>query len=159
MQHEDHSIRPTPIPWPPILLVAAFASAILLRRYQPLSWPGLDDWPARAIGISIGIAGVVVFTWAVVTLMRSRTTVMPHKGVSSLVVSGPYRWFRNPIYLGDVMIMLGLAEMTKNLWFVVVAAIFAPLVTLLQILPEERHLEAKFGDAYRAYKERTRRWI
>jgi protein-S-isoprenylcysteine O-methyltransferase Ste14 len=49
--------------------------------------------------------------------------------------------------------------MTKNIWFAILALLYAALVTWLAILPEERHLEAKFGDAYRAYKATTRRWI
>ena len=55
--------------------------------------------------------------------------------------------------------MLRVAELTKNIWFVVLAAVFAVLVTWLAILPEERHLEARFGDEFRNYKARTRRWI
>ena len=57
------------------------------------------------------------------------------------------------------MILLGAAELTKNIWFVVCAALFAILVTVLAILPEERHLEARFGDDYREYKSRSRRWL
>ena len=57
------------------------------------------------------------------------------------------------------MILLGLAEVTKNIWFAILAPLFAILVTWLAIIPEERHLEARFGDAYRSYKERSRRWI
>ncbi|MFT7577573.1 MAG: protein-S-isoprenylcysteine O-methyltransferase Ste14, partial [Alphaproteobacteria bacterium] len=72
---------------------------------------------------------------------------------------GPFARLRNPIYVADVMILLGVAELTKNLWFVVGAAIFGVLVTYLAILPEERHLEFRFGDAYRDYKSRSRRWL
>jgi protein-S-isoprenylcysteine O-methyltransferase Ste14 len=57
------------------------------------------------------------------------------------------------------MILLSIAELTKNIWFALLALVYAGLVTWLAILPEERHLEAKFGDAYRAYKAATRRWI
>ena len=59
----------------------------------------------------------------------------------------------------DVMILLGAAELSKNIWFVIGAAVFGVLVTVLAILPEERHLEARFGDAYRNYKQRSRRWL
>ena len=54
---------------------------------------------------------------------------------------------------------MGLAEVTKNIWFVILGLGFAVAVTWLSILPEERHLEARFGDDYRAYKDKTRRWI
>ena len=85
--------------------------------------------------------------------------MLPHRGASSLITDGPYKRFRNPIYLGEVLIFLGIAEATKNVWFVIAGVVFAILVTRLAIVPEERHLEEKFGDAYRDYKARTRRWI
>ena len=84
---------------------------------------------------------------------------MPHRRVDRLVTNGPFRFRRNPIYLGEVFIMLGLAEATKNVWFVAAALGFALLVTWLAILPEERHLEARFGEDWRRYKETARRWI
>ncbi len=151
--------RPSTIPWPPILLAAAVASAMLMPRIYPLTWPGLDDLAARAIGLSIGAGGIVLMAWAVWTLTRAKTTVLPHQGAVALVTTGPYQRFRNPIYIADVMLLLGIAELTKNIWFVIAAAVFVVLVTWLAILPEERHLEARFGDEYREYKQRSRRWL
>jgi protein-S-isoprenylcysteine O-methyltransferase Ste14 len=158
-EDEDATQRPTRFPWPPVLIVATLAAAWALERAVPLSWPGLDDSLARIAGIGIGIAGLALMVWAAVTLGRARTTVLPHRGVSVLVTTGPFRFRRNPIYLGEVMMFLGLAELTKSVWLVILAPVFALLITWLAILPEERHLEARFGDAYRAYRARTRRWI
>ena len=156
---EEVAERPTGFPWPPVLVVATLASAWVLERAVPISWPGLDDPLARLAGSLIGIAGVTLMTWAIFTLRRAGTTIMPHHGASVLVASGPFRFRRNPIYLGEIMVFLGLAEITKSVWLVILAPIFAVLITWLAILPEERHLEARFGNAYRAYKARTRRWI
>jgi protein-S-isoprenylcysteine O-methyltransferase Ste14 len=156
---EEAAQRPTRFPWPPVLAVATLAGAWVLERAIPTSWPGPDDPLARIAGSLIGVAGLALTAWAIFTLRRARTTVLPHHGASVLVASGPFRFRRNPIYLGEVMIILGLAELTKSLWLVILAPIFALLITWLAILPEERHLEAKFGDVYRAYKARTRRWI
>lgn len=151
--------RPSVIPWPPILLASVVVGSVVLGEIAPLAWPGLDDWPARVIGLTVGTLGVLIMAWAVLTLGRHRTTVMPHQGASKLVTSGPFRRFRNPIYLADVMILLGVAELTKNPWFAIGAFAFVPLVTWLAILPEERHLAAKFGEEYESYKARSRRWI
>lgn len=161
MQNNDHTAETPParIPWPPILLVGCIGGALALGRIHPLAWPGLDDWPARAIGLAIGALGVALMVWAVITFQRHRANILPHKAATTLITDGPFARFRNPVYLADTMIMLGLADLTKNIWFVLAAAIFVPLVTWLAILPEERHLEAKFSDAYRAYKARSRRWI
>jgi protein-S-isoprenylcysteine O-methyltransferase Ste14 len=75
------------------------------------------------------------------------------------VTTGPFQRFRNPIYLAHVMILLWLAEYSKNPWFILAAFVHAILVTTLAIIPEERHLEARFGEAYTEYKARSRRWI
>ena len=151
--------RPSAIPWPPILLAGALAGAWLLGAVLPLPWPGLDDAPAHIVGLGIGVAGIALLAWAALTLRRHGTTILPDKAADKLVTDGPYAFRRNPIYLADVLILFGVAELTKNIWFVVLAAVFAVLVTWLAILPEERHLEARFGDEFRNYKARTRRWI
>jgi len=153
------SERPSSVPWPPILLVGVVVAAWGLGRVAPIEWTGLDDWPARAVGYGIGIAGVALTTWAIICLLQAGTTVLPTARATRLVTRGPYRRWRNPIYLGEVMILLGIAQITHNIWFVTAAAAFALLVTWLAILPEERHLEAVFGEEYRAYKAHTRRWL
>ena len=155
----DIGERPSQVPWPPVVLVCVIAAAIALGYMAPLPWPGLDDTPARLIGLSIGAAGVILLVWSILTLRGHGTTVLPDAGATSLVTSGPYRRYRNPIYLADAMILLGAAELTKNAWLVVAAAAFAALVTWLAILPEERHLQRKFGQAFLDYKAKSRRWI
>jgi protein-S-isoprenylcysteine O-methyltransferase Ste14 len=155
----DIAARPSAFPWPPVLLVGILAAAWALGWAYPLAWPGIDDAPARAVGIGIGIAGLLLFAWAAMTLRRHRTTILPDKGADHLVTDGPFRFRRNPIYIAHVMILLSIAELTKNIWFVLLALVYAVLVTWLAIIPEERHLEARFGDDFRAYKATTRRWI
>jgi protein-S-isoprenylcysteine O-methyltransferase Ste14 len=154
-----HASQPTGIPWPPLLLVAVLAAGWLAGRLFPLPWPGLDDWPARLVGYALGAAGIALVAWALATLYRAGTTVLPNQGADRLVTDGPFRWRRNPIYLGDILILLGLAELTHNIWFAILAPVFALAVFKLAIVPEERHLEERFGQAYRDYKERTRRWF
>lgn len=158
-QAEDTAGRANTFPWPPVLLLGVMAAAYLLGRVAPLPWPGLDDLPARIVGRSIGAAGVALAVWAVVELRRHGTTVMPDGAAQALVTSGPFRISRNPIYLGEVMALLGVAEISKNIWYVAAAAAFLLLITKLQIEAEEAHLQARFGEAYRAYTARQRRWL
>ncbi len=153
------AVPPSTIPWPPILIVATIAAAIALGSLVPLAWPGENDFAAHIAGRSLGVAGIVLLIWAVITLRRHGTTVLPDKATEVLVTDGPFRFRRNPIYVADILILLGLAELTQNIWLVILAFPFALLVTWLAILPEERHLEERFGDAYRSYKAATRRWI
>lgn len=157
--NERAAKRANTIPWPPLLFAFAIGAAITLGRVAPLGWPGLNDLPAQAIGFGFGGLGLVLVVSALVALRRGGTTVMPHGQSTALIEHGPYARFRNPIYLGEVLLLLGLAQLTLNIWFVAAAAVFAVLVTALQIIPEERHLAARFGAAYDAYKQRTRRWI
>ena len=152
-------LRPSPIPWPPLLLAAALGAAILLGRLHPLPWPGVNDLPAQVIGYSLGALGVLLVAWGTVTLLRADTTLLPHKQAGRLVTRGAFGFRRNPIYMGEALMFLGLAQATGNVWMAIVAPLFAVAVLLLAILPEERHLEARFGEDYLAYKDRTRRWF
>ncbi len=151
--------RPTAVPWPPVLIAAGIVLAAVLGRLFPLPWPGLDDLGARIVGLAFGGAGLALIAWGFVTLLRAGTTFMPNRRVDRLVTEGAFGFRRNPIYMGETLLFLGLAEFTHNIWFVIVAPLFAIAILLLAILPEERHLEERFGQAYLDYKERTRRWF
>ena len=155
----SHAQRPSRIAWPPLLIAAALAAAVLLGRFHPLPWPGLNDLPAQIIGYGLGGLGVLLAAWGFITLNRAQTTVLPHRPVKRLVTRGAFGFRRNPIYMGEVLIFLGLAQVTGNIWMALVAPALAILLFALAILPEERHLEARFGEEYLAYKARTRRWF
>ena len=101
-QSANTADRPSTVPWPPIVLVAVILAAIALNYLAPVSWPGLDDTPARLIGRGIGIVGIILLIWAILTLRQNDTTVLPDVGATNLVTSGPYWRWRNPIYLADV---------------------------------------------------------
>jgi protein-S-isoprenylcysteine O-methyltransferase Ste14 len=156
---KPEELRPSAVAWPPMLFAAVLAIAIALGRLYPLPWPGLDDVMARAIGYGFGLAGIALTGWGIVALYRAGTNILPHRGADKLVTSGPFRIWRNPVYMGEVLILLGLAQATGNIWWAIVAPLFALGIFKLAILPEERHLEARFGDAYLAYMSRTRRWF
>lgn len=151
--------RPTAFPWPPLLFLAALGAALALGRFHPLPWPGLDDMPARIIGYGFGAAGVGLMAWGIVALGRAGTNVLPNRGADKLVTDGPFRIWRNPLYMGETLMLLGLAQATGNIWMAIAAPLFAFGVLVLAILPEERHLEGRFGQGYLDYKERTRRWF
>jgi protein-S-isoprenylcysteine O-methyltransferase Ste14 len=151
--------RPSAIPWPPLLIAAVLVGGWAAGLLFPLPWPGLSDWPARLVGYGLGAAGIALAGWSIVTLHRAGTTVRPDRAADRLVTDGPFGWRRNPIYMGEVLILLGLAELTHNIWFAILAPVFMLAVFWLAILPEERHLEERFGQAYLDYKARTRRWF
>ncbi|ELR02278.1 hypothetical protein GMDG_08800 [Pseudogymnoascus destructans 20631-21] len=142
MTNNHAPVRPSP--------VAHSLAASSARQNDPV---------AKLVGRGFGVAGIALLVWAAWTLRRHNTTIFPDKAATTLVTDGPFRYRRNPIYIADILILFGLAEISQNVWFALMAVPFALLVTWLAILPEERHLEDQFGDAYRDYKARTRRWI
>ena len=153
------ALAATTFPWPPVLFALAIVIAEALTAVTPLPWPGLDDLPAHFIGIAFGSLGILLIVSAFWALRAQGTTYLPHRPATKLVTTGPYVRFRNPIYLGEVLLLLYGAQITLSIWFVAATLLFAIAVTLLQIIPEEHHLEATFGEQYLAYKARSRRWI
>jgi protein-S-isoprenylcysteine O-methyltransferase Ste14 len=105
-------------------------------------------------GAVIGVAGVWSFR-------KARTTVNPWRphASSELVVTGIYRWTRNPMYLGLLLALLGWGLYLASAFAVMLALVFVPYENRFQIQPEERALERTYGDAFARYCERVRRWL
>jgi protein-S-isoprenylcysteine O-methyltransferase Ste14 len=80
-------------------------------------------------------------------------------GITTIVETGPYRFTRNPIYLGMVLGLIGLAIAFNSLWLLVTLVPFALVIRYAVITREEAYLERKFGEVYLAYKSRVRRWL
>jgi protein-S-isoprenylcysteine O-methyltransferase Ste14 len=118
--------------------------------------------PARRIGaLLLALTGVGIALLGVISFRRARTTVNPlhPEAASTLVVSGVYRFTRNPMYLGLLLVLLGWAVFLANALAFVFPAIYVPLMNRLQILPEERALAEKFGAGFADYKSQVRRWL
>lgn len=109
----------------------------------------------------MGGCGVLIDIISVSAFFRAKTTVNPlsPENTQSLVVTGFYQLSRNPMYLGMLMILMAVALWIGNLAGLIPVAIFVISITQFQIKPEERVLEAKFGEDYLAYKTQVRRWI
>jgi protein-S-isoprenylcysteine O-methyltransferase Ste14 len=92
---------------------------------------------------------------------RAKTTISPiHiEEASALVTTGIYHYTRNPMYIGLLMLLLAFTAYLAVPWALVGPLAFALFIARFQIIPEERVLAAKFGDAYRAYQAQVRRWL
>ncbi len=155
---EQDARRPRTLILPPAPYASAMLGGWWLDR-QLLAMP-LDLGAAMIpLGWSAVVLGLALFAWTMWTFVRHRTTVNPYAGASALCTSGPFRFSRNPIYLGDWFILLGVSLLLGTVW----PLLFAPLIWAMLrfgvIRHEEAHLEARFGDDYRVYKTRVRRWI
>jgi protein-S-isoprenylcysteine O-methyltransferase Ste14 len=144
---------------PPVVAVAVGIVMWCVARIAPSGpVPALARlWIAAAIvafGVAFAVSGAVAFRGA-------KTTTNPTKPgtASSLVSSGPYRFTRNPMYVGLTLILLGWASYLWSIWALVGPLVFAVYIRWFQIAPEERVLSVLFGAEYREYQERVRRWL
>ncbi|WP_455271884.1 methyltransferase family protein [Rhizobium herbae] len=151
--------KPLTYPWPPLLYVAAVLGAVVLGRSAPISVTHSHGWgPWLAGSVMIAVA-VFLDIWAVKTLIERRTAVLPHRCSSHLVTCGPFRFTRNPIYLGDTIAMVGLGLITLNPWFIIMASAAVAVMTLFAVRNEELHLLSRFGFEFERYCRATSRWI
>lgn len=152
--------RPNRIPWPPLLYGAALAIGAALGWLVPLGWPqGLAGDALRVAGAGLAVLGLSLDLWSLATLHRARTTVLPHRATERLVTHGPYALSRNPIYLGNTLLVLGLGAAFANPWLMAAALGAARATDRLAARREEAHLAARFGADFSAYRARVPRWI
>ncbi|HEY8160937.1 MAG: methyltransferase family protein [Methylocystis sp.] len=151
---------PSRAPWPPILIALAILSGRALDKASGGALAGLVSFPgAQLLGGAIVALALANDIWCAVTFARHKTTIMPHRAASQLATDGPFRWSRNPIYISHVAVVLGLGLLIGSPFAVLSTPLLALGLQKLAVEPEEQHLLAKFGDDYRAYTARTRRWL
>ena len=115
----------------------------------------------NTISLFLLILGFTVFTLAIKAFNRQKTTVNPlePRQASSLVSSGIFKYSRNPMYLGMLIILLALSFKFNLVGGIVISLFFYLFITKFQILPEEEAMNELFGDEFIEYSNRTRRWI
>lgn len=145
---------------PPLIFAGGLLASWLLHRRLGFEIDGAGAGSIqRAAGVALIAGGLVLMAWAIRTLLGARTTILPHHPVRQVVTRGPYRFTRNPIYLGMTVIYLGVAALLNAAWPLVLLPFVIVLVTSLVISPEERYLRASFGAEYESYCRRVRRWL
>ena len=142
---------------PPVLLLLHLLAAFLLNKLLalPFVFPKFLEW----VGYALVLIGLGLAFSAASGFMRARTTLDPHGSVSNIVTSGPYRFTRNPIYLGFVCFLIGFLFIFKSYWGLILSPIFIVLMNTLVIQHEEAYLEKKLGEQYTSFKSRVRRWL
>lgn len=157
---QDFSRRPNRLPWPPMIYGAGALAAWGLQSVWAL--PALDQALSALpvwIGWALIAAALAIDVAAFLTMRRAQTTIMPNAGSDNLITSGIFGLSRNPIYVANTLLILGLAVWLRWSWLALIAPVCVFAVTKLAIEREERHLEIRFGEAYRDYKRRVRRWL
>ena len=142
---------------PPLIFAGALVAGLLLNRLRPTGF--LPVRLGRAVGVPMAVGGLLLGLWGFREMRRAGTNVDPYHPTTAIVEAGPYRFTRNPLYVGMALVYGGISARANAL----PAALLLPFVLHVihhkVIKREERYLEEKFGDVYLRYKGRVRRWI
>lgn len=129
----------------------------LLNRWLPIDiFPVYAAWMAGALFLLLGLA---LIASAMVKFTRSGTTIRPDRASSTLVIAGPYRFTRNPMYVGLAIAYFGLAIADRSPWSLILLPVVLTVIRYAVIAHEEAFLERRFGSSYIDYKARVRRWL
>jgi len=142
---------------PPLLYAGVFLLAVVARVFAPLP---ITEWAvALPAGLALSVAAVVLARWGRRTMQAAGTNINPGLPATTVVTAGPFRYSRNPLYIALTLLYLGLTLAVNTWWGIV---LLAPLLIAMHVgvvLREERYLDRKFGDSYRDYRSRVRRYV
>ncbi len=145
--------------FPPAVPLLTILIGVVLNRLCPFKLK-LSALSRYGIGGAItGIAVLGLGLYSVILLRRTGQSENPWTPTTEIVTRGPYRVTRNPLYLQMVLGCIGFAILLRNIWILLLTPLCAWVLQVLAILPEEAYLERKFGESYRSYKSRVRRWL
>jgi protein-S-isoprenylcysteine O-methyltransferase Ste14 len=143
---------------PPLAWALAIVAGLALNFPMPLTFVPAAV-PASWLGAAVFVAALALAIWAIATITRAGSNVPTNMPTSSIVDTGPFRFTRNPIYLGMMLGLVGLAIAFDNLWLLLALVPFALVIRYGVVAREEAYLERKFGEVYRCYRARVRRWL
>jgi protein-S-isoprenylcysteine O-methyltransferase Ste14 len=142
---------------PPLLALGHVVLAFLLTWLIPLP---LGVPPAlQTLGFLLVILGFLLGVAALIAFRRGGTTLQPRGRVAHLVTSGIYGFTRHPVYLGFLLIVIGISLDSGSYWGILLAPILVILFNRFVIRPEEEFLASRFGEQFTNYKAKVRRWL
>lgn len=145
---------------PPLMFALAFLAGVALQRLVPLPFPASAMLTGRRVaGVGLAVCGALLALSSVGIFVRSRTTVIPFSTASTLVTWGPYRFTRNPMYVGLTLVYVGLAIALAELWPLFLLPLPLLFLQTIVIPFEERRMREIFGETYDTYRARVRRWL
>jgi protein-S-isoprenylcysteine O-methyltransferase Ste14 len=150
-----------PVQWidmPPVWLLAAIVAAYVIGQIEPMWLTFGGQWAQLVAGVLIG-GGLILLALAIYEMRSKRTTVIPHQEADHLVTSGIFRRSRNPIYVGDMLILAGFILRFDAVLALTLLPVFVWVIERRFVIPEEDRLRRKFRAEYARYCLKTRRWI
>ena len=142
---------------PPVIFAISILAGIGLHRAWPQTLPWVQDGRIYAVCVLAVVA--VLALWSLLEFIRARTDARPDRPDTALITTGPYRFTRNPLYIGLSLVQLSAACWLNNLWIFLLLPLSIVVITQYAIAREERYLEKLFGQDYLDYKARVRRWL
>ena len=146
---------------PPAFFVAGFLIGLWLESIYPIQFVARSASPRSwgTAGWAIAILGLIFSFWGILTFQRAHTPMFPYGTAKRVVQNGPYRFTRNPMYVGGAITYVGIALAMNVIWPIVLLPLVLWSLFVFVISEEEKYLGELFGDDYAAYKRRVRRWI
>ncbi len=154
---DSHSDAPNVKIIPPLVYLAGVIVGILINIWIPTKI--VASSLAWTLGGILIVCGAVLAGSAIFRFKDVGTTVRPDRAASTLVVVGPYRMTRNPMYLGLAVVYVGIAIADQSVWALILLPVVLTVIQRRAIEPEEAFLKRRFGANYIRYKENVRRWI
>lgn len=141
---------------PPLIYLLFMAAGALTQNLFPLA---VEIPGHRLVGILLTTAGFSLSSWSILQFFTHRVNPDPFTPTEAIITTGPFALTRNPIYLAFAMLQIGMGVWSEWIWIAIMAVPATAVIFFGVIVREERYLEAKFGDEYRAYCSRVRRWL
>ncbi len=133
--------------------------ALQVRRFDPIAGVAIPSWMVVAGGILMSAGGVLGLVSVGVFVVRGKGTAAPFDAPREFVAVGPYRYVRNPMYIGGLIMLVGLGLFELSIAMVTFSAIWFLAAHCFVVFYEERTLERRFGESYLAYKKQLNRWL
>lgn len=144
--------------WPPLALGVPLVLGLAMSATVGDAF-ALAGQGARAAGTVLVLAFVLWNGWTLSVMASARTSILPGGATSTILQSGPFRFSRNPLYVGLVALDAGLALLAGSSWALLLVPVGVAALLWGAIRPEERYLTSTFGAEYEAYRTRVRRWL
>lgn len=158
MTPQENKDRAGVIAPPPLIYLGGILIGLALDRWG-WHYPIFGSTGWRWSGLVPVVAGIVLLVAGRRALLKAETNVNPFKPTMAVVTAGPYRFTRNPLYVGVTLIYCGLTLLINTWWCFVFLVPVLLFIHFGVVTREERYLERKFGDSYRQYRARVRPYL
>ena len=149
-------LRHVPVPW---VFVVVYLAGVGLEYVWPTHGVIATLAGVRLVGAAVFCIGAVLAGWGLLSFRRARTTTVPGQASTQLVTSGAHRLSRNPMYVGLILAYVGEAGILRQVWPMLLLPLIVAYLNWVVIPVEERKLMEVFGEEYKQYRARVRRWL